>query len=54
MTVQHGRECLLYHNLTNNSPGALNQAEWLTKANRILRFYISSPNPSRELIMITF
>ena len=35
MTVQHGREYLLYHNVTSNSPGALNQARWLTKANRI-------------------
>ena len=35
MTVQHGREYLLYHNVTSTSPGALNQARWLTKANWI-------------------
>ncbi len=46
-------ESIYYHNVTSNYPGALNQARWLTKANRILRFYISSPNPSKELIMIT-
>ena len=50
MTVQHGREYLLYHNVTSNSPGALNQARWLTKANKILYLF---PNPSKELIMIT-
>ena len=32
MTVQHGREYLLYHNLTSNSPGALNQARWPNKS----------------------
>ena len=50
MTVQHGRVYLLHHNLTSNSPGALNQARWLTTANRILRLYISTPNPSEELV----
>ena len=53
MTVQHGREYLLHHNVTSNSSGALNQDRWLTKANRIKRVYIFTPNPSKELVMIT-
>ena len=31
MTVQHGPEYLLYHNVTSNSPGSLNQGNGLTK-----------------------
>ena len=43
MTVQHGREYLLYHNVMSNSPGALNQARWLTKANRIFKILYLFP-----------
>ena len=53
MIVQHSREYLQYHNVTSNSPGALNQARWLTKANIIFKILYLFPNPSKELIMIT-
>ena len=38
--------------LTNRSPGKMSHARWLTKANRILRLYISTSNPSNELKLI--
>ena len=34
-------------------PGNLNHARWLTKANRILRLYMSKENPSKPLQRIT-
>jgi hypothetical protein len=33
--------------LASRSPGALHHARWLTRANRILRLYISTKTPSR-------
>lgn len=38
--------------LANKSPGKMSHARWLTKANRILRLYISSPTPSNNLISL--
>ncbi|CAG9791202.1 unnamed protein product [Diatraea saccharalis] len=38
--------------LVNKSPGKMSHARWLTKANRILRLYISSPKPSTNLIIL--
>ena len=35
--------------LGRRSPGALHYARWLTRANRILRLYDSSLNPSDKL-----
>lgn len=35
--------------LASRSPGALHHARWLTRANRILRLYISTKTPSRSL-----
>ena len=36
-------------NLALKSPGALHHARWLTKANRILRLYVSTLNPEKNL-----
>ena len=38
--------------LQQNSPGNLNHARWLTKANRILRLYMSQRRPSVELVKV--
>ncbi|GBN90165.1 hypothetical protein AVEN_89842-1 [Araneus ventricosus] len=38
--------------LTKRQPGTLNSARWLTTANRILRLYISTSDPSNELITL--
>ncbi|GBN65266.1 hypothetical protein AVEN_200997-1 [Araneus ventricosus] len=38
--------------LTKLQPGTLNLARWLTIANRILRLYTSTSNPSNELITL--
>ncbi|GBP67308.1 hypothetical protein EVAR_97926_1 [Eumeta japonica] len=38
--------------LANKSPGKMSHARWLTKANRILRLYISTPTPSTNLIIL--
>ena len=35
--------------LGNKQPGKLNHSRWLTTANRILRLYVSSPDPSQNL-----
>ena len=35
--------------LTLKSPGALRHARWLTRANRILRLYVSTTNPEKNL-----
>ena len=35
--------------LSMRSPGALHHAQWLTRANGILRLYISSSNPTEKL-----
>ena len=41
-------------NLKNCSPGKMGHARWLTTANRILRLYVGSPQPSENLIaMVT-
>lgn len=39
--------------LASRSPGKLSHARWLTTANRILRLYVSTPDPSANLIEIT-
>ncbi|GBM15759.1 hypothetical protein AVEN_248553-1, partial [Araneus ventricosus] len=38
--------------LVKCQPGTLNLARWLTIANRILRLYISTSDPSNELITL--
>lgn len=41
--------------LSLSQPGCLNHARWLTCANRILRLYVSTSNPSAELkIIVTY
>lgn len=35
--------------LSQKNPGKVSHARWLTTANRIMRLYISSPEPSKEL-----
>nr|CAH7763285.1 unnamed protein product [Callosobruchus chinensis] len=39
-------------NLANLQPGKLSHARWLTKANRLLRLYISCENPSENLVIL--
>lgn len=46
-TIQEG--VLFVQGLEKREPGLLDNARWLTKANRILRLYISTPEPSRQL-----
>ncbi|GBM13749.1 hypothetical protein AVEN_90013-1 [Araneus ventricosus] len=38
--------------LEKRQPGTLNFARWLTTSNRILRLYISTSDPSNELITL--
>ena len=38
--------------LANKSPGKLNHSRWVTTANRILRLYVSTSNPTETLKMI--
>lgn len=38
--------------LANRSPGKLNHARWLTFANRILRLYVGTENPSQNLVIL--
>lgn len=35
--------------LANRQPGKLVHARWLTAGNRMLRLYVSTENPSKEL-----
>lgn len=39
--------------LASRNPGKLSHARWLTTANRILRLYVGTPDPSENLIEIT-
>lgn len=39
--------------LANKSPGKMSHARWLTTANRVLRLYIATSDPSEELKMLT-
>ncbi|KAG7313490.1 hypothetical protein JYU34_000625 [Plutella xylostella] len=39
--------------LCHRSPGKMAHSRWLTTANRILRLYVATPNPSPELIILT-
>ncbi|GBN74244.1 hypothetical protein AVEN_95791-1 [Araneus ventricosus] len=39
-------------NVTDNSPDKLSHERWLTSANCLLRFYIGSPCPSQNLIIL--
>ncbi|CAH0397212.1 unnamed protein product [Chilo suppressalis] len=39
--------------LSNRNPGKMVHSRWLTTANRILRLYVTTPNPSRQLIKLT-
>ena len=38
---------------TNLKPGPLSHSKWLTTASRILRFYISTKNPTENLVILT-
>ncbi|GBM91708.1 hypothetical protein AVEN_14913-1 [Araneus ventricosus] len=38
--------------VTDNSPGKLSHVRWLTSANRLLRLYIGTSNPSQNLIIL--
>lgn len=38
-----------FPDLSNRSPGKMSHARWLTKANRILRLYVSTEIPTNEL-----
>ena len=50
-TVQEGREHF-DETLASLNPGTVHNARWLTKANRILRLYVSTLHPSVELIRV--
>lgn len=39
--------------LANRHPGNISHSRWLTTANNILRSYISTINPSNELVVLT-
>jgi hypothetical protein len=41
------------HDLSSRSPGGLNHARWITTANRILRLYVSTEEPSHNLVTLT-
>ena len=45
---------MLETGVASKSPRALNNARWLTRANRILRLYTSKTNPSQNLKDITY
>lgn len=50
LAVQGGSSsCQYLQFLQQSSPGKLNHARWLTKANRVLRLYMSKPTPSEAL-----
>ncbi|GBN87876.1 hypothetical protein AVEN_202465-1 [Araneus ventricosus] len=38
--------------VTDNSPGKLSHARWLTPENRLLRLYIGTASPSQNLIIL--
>ncbi|GBM48144.1 hypothetical protein AVEN_107102-1 [Araneus ventricosus] len=38
--------------LASMNPGKLNEARWLTSANRILRWYIATKNPNKKYLEI--
>lgn len=38
--------------LSYKSPGKMSHARWLTRANRVLRLYISTSNPSDKLVTL--
>ena len=51
--IQRGQIAFIENALLQwRSPGCLNQARWLTRANRILRYYVSQPSPSDDLIRL--
>jgi hypothetical protein len=39
----------LYESLSNRSPGKICESRWLTKANRIMRLYVSTLKPTDSL-----
>ncbi|GBO26824.1 hypothetical protein AVEN_202403-1 [Araneus ventricosus] len=49
LAIQHG-SCS--SSVTDNSPGKLSHARWLTSANRLLRLYTGTPSPSQNLIIL--
>lgn len=43
---------LLSKDLANKTPGKMSHARWLTRANRILRLYVSVESPSENLVIL--
>ena len=43
---------ILPKDLANKSPGKMSHARWLTRANRILRLYVSMESPSKNLVIL--
>ena len=46
------KEGVLDESLSSSDPGNLSHARWLTSANRFLRLYVATPNPSENLTKI--
>ena len=42
----------VHQNLSSMSPGTMHHARWLTTANRILRLYVSTSEPSSNLLVL--
>lgn len=38
--------------LANKSPGKMSHARWLTRANRVMRLYVSTESPSQNLVVL--
>ena len=49
IAVQSG---VVNQNLAVKSPGNIHHARWLTRANRILRLYVSTKNPEENLVQL--
>ncbi len=50
MAVQRGKSYLDHCGYANKAPGEIHHARWLTRANRVLRLYLSKSNPSPSLV----
>ena len=54
MSIQKGTAYLENCGIANKSSGELHHARWLTKANRILRLFISKRSPSEDLKVLVY
>jgi len=55
LVIQEGKDHAAIQDLTflaSSSPGSLNHARWLTCANRVLRLYMGTKEPSMNLLKI--